>query len=181
MQVVEEHPGRNSFRSFIVAGLLLLFLLLALGFLLNWVEARRGEDRKAAWEGLWSICIAAHLPEGYWTGDVAGLFERGKIPREIAEADSRPLKPLVDRPHPYHGYLFVALESGPGPEDIPISLKGVKISKDTCAFCAYPMEKGANRPVYLVGPSGQFRKVVEDGIPVLEWPKDLRKSWWIVD
>jgi hypothetical protein len=149
-------------------------------------QSLHSRDVGLAFKALGEIRGYAHLgEEGYWTGDVAGLYERGKISREIAEADFRPLKPLVAQPRPYHGYLFVAMDSGPDMSadgtDIPISLKGKRVTKGTCAFCAFPAEKGPNKRVYLFGPAGDFGKTMEGGVPVLEWPRALRKTWAIID
>lgn len=54
----------------------------------------------------------------FWTGDVSGLYSLDPgagalklIPREIAEADAAPLKPLVPAPVPFKGYLFRVLEA----------------------------------------------------------------------
>jgi hypothetical protein len=54
----------------------------------------------------------------FWTGDVSGLYSLDVgdgplklIPREVAEADAAPLKPLVPSPVPFKGYLFRALEA----------------------------------------------------------------------
>ena len=168
----------------VVAGCWFLLLFTVVG--VSGAQALRSRDIRLAYQALGQIRRAAYLgEEGYWTGDVAGLYERGKISREIAEADARPLKPLRDNPHPYHGYLFVALESGPdmsaSGSDTPIPLKGVRISKETFAFCAFPAAMGPNQPVYLFGPGGEFRKTMEGGVPVLEWPQALRQTWAIID
>lgn len=47
----------------------------------------------------------------YWTRDVAGLFRNGLIPRKMAEADVAPIRPLVTKPVPYHGYFLRAIEA----------------------------------------------------------------------
>src|SRR5581483_11619657 len=80
----------------------------------------------------------------YWVGDVAGLFELGRISRRVAEADTAPMKPLTDRPRPFNGYLVRAMETGPSDiadNDHPVLLKGRTHAK-VCAFCIYPAERG---------------------------------------
>lgn len=120
--------------------------------------------------------------EGAWNGDIAGLYELGVISREVAEADSAPLKPLVDRPRPYHGYFVVAMESSASNGDWSQSdtLKG-KLRSRSYGVCVYPAEdRRPDLPVYLVHPSGIHRKASLGNKPILQWPKD-RSDWSIVD
>jgi hypothetical protein len=121
--------------------------------------------------------------EGFWTGDVAGLCELGVISREVAEADTAPLKPLVDRPRPYHGYFVVAMESSAssgGDWTQSDVLKGKRRGRNY-GVCVYPAEdRRPDLPVYLVQPSGIYRKASEGNKPILQWPKD-RSGWSIVD
>ena len=118
-------------------------------------------------------------PEGFWTADVAGLYALGAVPREVAEADAFPVKPLVGRPRPFHGYLFAAMQSGPdGFEETILPLKGRQRSS-TFAFCAYPVEPGPNKRIYIICPSGFFMSIGEGGKPVLHWPsREERKRLW---
>lgn len=166
-----------------LAGLWLLLILLVVG--VSGSRALEARDVNLAFKALREIPRAARFEEGYWTGDVAGLYERGRISRDIAEADFRPLKPLLEHPRPYHGYLFVALESGPDlranstEESIP--LKGSRFNKETFAFCAFPAKPGPNKRVFMVGPGGEYVKTMPGGVPVLEWPQAFRQTWAIID
>ena len=106
----------------------------------------------------------------FWTSDLAGLWHQGRrIPRELAEADAAPLKPLVRSPRSYHGYFFVAME--PGDTD-----EGYRIY-------AYPEEYGVSgRRTYLVTYLGIFFADL-GGKPVprsMSW-EELRREWWIID
>jgi hypothetical protein len=121
--------------------------------------------------------------EGYWVGDVAELHRMGLISREVAEADSAPLRPLVNRPKPFHGYYVVAMESY-SEGDKETQLKGIQRNKGTFAFCIYPADqrqKGLS--VYLVCPEAIYRKECDGSEPILKWPKNIRGTgqWWMVD
>jgi len=130
--------------------------------------------------------IAAQNAAGYWTGDVTELYRLGLMLRSVAEADTAPLKPLVDRPRPLQGYLFVALETGPSPDDWnseTLSLKGMSRSRDTYAFCAYPAEATRkDLPIYIACPFGVFVSRDEAKKPITQWPTgNWRSEWAIVD
>src|SRR5439155_5002595 len=95
--------------------------------------------------------------EVYRVADVAGLYSQGIIPREIAEADARPITPLVARPRPYHGWLVVAMEFGPSStvREEATLLKGQTRNKDTFAFCIYPEDESrTDVKVWLICPFG---------------------------
>jgi hypothetical protein len=122
----------------------------------------------------------------FWVGDVAELYRLGMISKDVAEADTAPIKPLVEKPKPFRGYFVRAMESAPSPSlDNPgtISLKGKTKSRGTSAFCIYPAEGGKpERYVYIVCPWGIFRKPSEGNKPILAWPiGDARHPWAIVD
>jgi hypothetical protein len=119
----------------------------------------------------------------YWTGDVVGLYRYGLIPRELAEADAAPLQKLADHPRPYHGYLFLALDSDDMDEP---SAAGKVHNRETYWYCAFPKaypETGQN--TYLTGmPSGAvLDRSTNQGRVVLRWPnaEDRKENWWIVD
>lgn len=124
----------------------------------------------------------------YWVGVVTELYRFGNISRELAEADTAPLNPLVDHPRPFHGYYVRAMDSGPSPTILSeenILFKGKTRVKGTSAFCIYPAENsGSDLPIYIVCPWGVFRKATDGNEPVLSWPKDIRNfesGWSIVD
>ncbi len=122
-----------------------------------------------------------------WTGDVAGLYQLGLISKGVAEADAAPITPLISQPRPFHGYYFVAMETGPSSEEgmDPVPLKGRTRNTDVYAFCAYPAENGRpDQPVYIICPWGRFKKASGGSNPVLSWPKttrELRQEWAIID
>lgn len=123
--------------------------------------------------------------DGYWVGDVAELYRMGLISREVAEADTAPLKPLVDRPKPFHGYYVAAMESYSGGvgEKLHV-LKGTQRNKDAFAFCIYPADPSdKSLSVYLVCPVAIYRREYDGTGPILKWPKDIRGGgeWWLVD
>ena len=97
---------------YLIGGLLLVALGLAIGVpkLIAWRQAR---ERKAVYDEIVRpLYRPAPNEEGYWVGDVAELFRLGLISRELAEADTAPLNPLVPKPVPFHGYYVRAMESG---------------------------------------------------------------------
>ena len=126
----------------------------------------------------------------YWTGDIAGLYALGLIPREIAEADASPIKPLIDRPKPYHGYLFVALEwdddagESPDPFKQDTDGKSGKVHhRGKFGWCAYPRSYGeTSRNTYICSIGGAWGGPLKrdtQGAPVLRWPrsKERRTQW----
>jgi len=137
----------------------------------------------------------------FWTGDVAGLYSvisQGNglaihlIPRELAEADAAPLKPLVPAPVPYHGYLFVAMDwddTGEKPEALKqkTDASGAVHHKEKCAWCAYPSVPGeTGKRTYFVSINidrPALYGTYNQGLPVLRWPKGGANSagWAIID
>jgi hypothetical protein len=120
----------------------------------------------------------------YWVGDVAEQFRLGRVSKEIAAADGSPIKPLVDRPQPFHGYLVRAMNSGPDLDWNVISLKGKNVSKETYGFCIYPAESNKKLRTYLVCPWGIFGNLTDENRPVLDWPRDIRSyqsGWCLID
>jgi len=120
----------------------------------------------------------------YWVGDVAELYRLGRVSRRVAEADTAPIKPLVERPRPLHGYFVRAMESGPDPNSATggdtVPLKGKTQYRGTSAFCIYPASAGKDLSVWIVCPTGIFRKPAEGNAPVLEWPKDPKDVYtWV--
>jgi len=123
----------------------------------------------------------------YWVGDVTELYRMGRISKEIAEADTAPINPLIPAPRPFHGYFVRAMQSGPSPEvrDDIVSFKGKTRDTKTCAFCIFPEEPGnPARPVWIVCPWGRFRKPSAGNCLVIDWPKGIRdfsSGWAIVE
>lgn len=124
---------------------------------------------------------------GFWIGDVTELFRMGVISREVAEADTAPLTPLVAQPKPFHGYFLRAMTSGPALDGTwtPIAFaKGKTGSLETFGVCVYPAVNGeGDLSVYLVCPLGVFRKTSEGTFPILDWPGNIRgaSGWSMVD
>ncbi len=123
----------------------------------------------------------------YWTGDVAGLHRFGLIDRAVAEADARPLGPLVPRPVPWNGYLFVALEQDenevpPVPyAQVTDARSGRVYNRVKFAFCAYPAEPGkSGQYIYIINENGSpFRCPVGLRPVPRNWPSnaDLSSFW----
>lgn len=104
--------------------------------------------------------------EGYWVGDITELYRLGEIPRELAEADTAPLSPLVPQPVPFHGHYVRSLVSGPpmhASDDTPESFLGRKRVPKNFALCIYPAEPGPGKWVWIMHRLGVLRK--DDGIP----------------
>lgn len=102
-------------------GIAALLSAVAVGviFAPGWAAERRSANSRAGPRSIGYLCAAEadyrHYDRDgngihdYWTGDVAGLYRYGMLPREIAEADTAPLNPLVPTPIPYKGWYFRAL------------------------------------------------------------------------
>ena len=139
----------------------------AVGPLKGWMEGNTYRLRN------WSS------PDGWWVGDVSEIYRQGGISRELGEADTAPIRPLVDTPKPFHGSYVRAMETGPSGEQ----LKGKTRSKEMCAYCIYPA--GADSPdqyIWLVCWYGIFRKSADRYEPVVKWPTgEWRREWSIVD
>jgi type II secretory pathway pseudopilin PulG len=128
--------------------------------------------------------------QDFWTGDVAGLYTYGLIPREIAEADVAPLVPLVPQPIPYHGHYFKALladdsESPPAVyRQVTDKKSGAVHNIERFGFVAYPAG-GLASPKYMWiinEYNMDFRSPTTVPVPD-NWPTDLqlKHTWAKVD
>jgi len=121
----------------------------------------------------------------YWTGDVSGLFRFGWIDRALAEADARPVIPLVPKPIPLHGYYFVALdldnEAMPPPalrqETNKIAVKAHHPTR--FGFLAYPADSSSGKYFYIISESNTVMRSETNRPPPNEWPSDseIRTLW----
>lgn len=130
----------------------------------------------------------------FWTGDVAGLFyvrpnngeggpEVALIPRELAEADAAPLKPLCPKPVPYHGYFFVILEEDETLKGSPEQFyrqdtlgeprMGKVHNTSKFGFCAYPAEYGVTgKFTFIINENNTVFRLDNGGKPMRVWPDD---------
>lgn len=119
--------------------------------------------------------------QDFWTGDVSGLYAVSLIPRELAEADAEPLKPLVPSPVPYQGYLFRALDHDRTVQDSAESVyrqdsggkpgMGKVHNTSRFGFIAYPARFGeTGRFTFSVNEIGSVVRLAEDGSGVRDWP-----------
>jgi hypothetical protein len=117
--------------------------------------------------------------QDFWTGDVAGLYKLGLIPREIAEADVAPLERLCPKPVPYRGYLFASMDvdrSAGIDERIyrrDTDGSGRKVHNHSkFGFSAFPAEPGVSGTYSFFINEGNtiFRK--KDGERLRAWPED---------
>jgi len=112
--------------------------------------------------------------QDFWTGDVAGLYRFGLIPRELAEADGSPLEPLVPLPVPYHGYFFRVMQKDergqPYQEDSDGSGKKIH-NAAKFGFVALPARPGKTGNFFFIINEGNtiFRRPLGEPIP-LKWP-----------
>lgn len=126
----------------------------------------------------------------FWTGDVAGLYQYGLISREIAEADAAPLRPLVPKPVPYKGYLFMAME-GDDNDSPPVNYRqetdktSGKVhnlySFGFCAFTADGMESssGDHFKVGFINENGTtFWGGPATTAPLRRIPRNFRAGAW---
>jgi len=126
----------------------------------------------------------------FWTGDVAGLYRLGLIERAVAEADLRPIIPLVPKPIPYRGYYFIALvrdESETPHEDLrqDTDKKSGKVHHlSKFGFSASPAEYDVTgRDTFIVNENNTVRCRHAYGNLVDCWPsdEDMRHDWAIGD
>jgi len=111
----------RKFRTIAPFVLTLLLALLLAGGLLGpgYLREYRSGNDWAAPHAIATLCSAeadyrwydrdGNGIKDFWTADVAGLYRYGLISKEVAEADTAPLVPLVPTPIPYKGYYFRAL------------------------------------------------------------------------
>jgi hypothetical protein len=122
--------------------------------------------------------------EGYWVGDITENYRLGKISRELAEADTAPLNPLVPKPVPLHGYFVRVMDSGPSFENDtpPVSLKGMKRCRDNFAILFYPAEHGPGKSSFIHSALGVHQRE-DDWVPTFSYPTDQERiaHWGIVD
>jgi hypothetical protein len=129
--------------------------------------------------------------QDFWTADVTGLYsvDPGNGPislidRRVAEADARPLKGLVSKPIPYHGYYFLALdaderENPPEPYPQDTDKKSGKVHHlRKFGFCAYPAGPETGNRVWIIDENNTaFMSSFGMITPPKNWPKDFRRSW----
>jgi hypothetical protein len=184
----------------------LLFLLVAAGLFVipRLYGARIGEHEREVSRLLKSLTSAEadfrandrdwnHVND-FWTGDVAGLYyvtpnvqgappEIRLIERGIAEADARPLKPLVPAPVPYHGYYFLAMDEDDGLRGDPERLykqdtdgnpfMGKVHNTSKFGFCAYPAQYGVTgRFTYIVNENNTIFRINLGGQAMPHFPDD---------
>ncbi len=161
---------------------------LAGAFMFWYLPWKHDRDRSAPLQIMMAIRSGVQTPEGFWVADLAGLHEQGRMPRDIAEADARPLTPLAPQPRPYHGWYVVAMETGAclatGDDDTPDPLKSDKRHKENFGFCIYPADASlADYQPWIVGRLGTYRKSTPGSAPVLHWPsrRDIQRHWARVD
>jgi hypothetical protein len=123
----------------------------------------------------------------FWTGDVAGLYRYGAlIDRRVAEADGRPLQPLVTAPIPHYGYLFIAMDADDStvpPEELrqDTDKHSGKVHHLTkFAFCAFPAMYGVmGRSTFIVNERGLVLRRDTVGKPIQRWPSMAENLGWL--
>jgi hypothetical protein len=162
-----------------LAGLLGLYGVYAIQ---NWWHAR---TIRVLGEDVLRPLRVPHLnDDGFWVGDITENYRLGKISRELAEADTAPLNPLVPKPVPLHGYFVRIMDSGPSFEDNkpPVSFKGMKRCRDNFAILFYPAEHGPGKYSFIQSRLGDYRRD-DDWVPTFGYPTDQERKahWAIVD
>ena len=179
----------------------LVLLLLAVAWLL-WIgpelqTRRRTANESAVWrfrgqfrgwqQDFYTKDLDNNGVHDFWTGDIAGMHQFGVIDRAVAEADARPLVPLVPKPIPWNGYYFIALEMDDS-EMPPTSYAQITDGKSgkvhhrsKFGFCAFPAEPGVRGSyIFLINEMGATLSCPVTVQPVPKnWPKDadLIKYW----
>jgi hypothetical protein len=185
---------RGNATSYLVA-LVLIVTLIGAAVAARWIQRRRSETEQGGRTALRTLCTAeaefrAKDRDGngvrdFWTGDVAGLYKFGLIPRELAEADSAPVLPLVSQPIPWKGYFFRALtaddsETPPAPYQEDTDGKSGKVhSLSRFGFVAYPAEGITAPKLMWVINENNTSFGHRAGIPPPQnWPPDsILKTW----
>ena len=173
-----------------VVGVLLSLLPLTAALVFWVVEYSDGNGTAGVPQAMATFIGCRRGGETCWTRDVTELYRKGRIARAVAEADAAPLRPLVRCPHPFRGYLFISMDTGPRDDDLdatPVPLKESSLQYplrewnvcNSFVFCAYPAENGTDQPVWIVSPAGVFSRRMNGGTPVRAWPaaEDLKRDW----
>jgi len=155
----------------------------------QWRERVMSKNEYAASRILWLLTTAEstfrskdldrNRLDDFWTGDVAGLYSYGLIPREVAEADAAPLKPLVPKPVPYRGHFFKALtadgqKSPPEPyAQVTDKASGRVHHSRSFGFTAYPAEPGVTgRRYWVINENNTVFPRMAEGSPPVNFPTD---------
>lgn len=149
------------------------------------IDARKARERRLQYEEVFRPLRQPHYSEkeGFWVGDITENYRLGKISRQLAEADTAPLNPLVPKPIPFHGYYVRVLDSGEAmmADQPPVSFKGMKRSRDNYAILIYPAEPGPGKYTIIHNPLGVYRRS-DAWSPTFEFPTgNWRHVWSIVD
>jgi hypothetical protein len=121
---------------------------------------------------------------------VAGLYRLGLIERGVAEADLKPLVPLVPKPIPFNGYYFVAMsrdDSETPPENLQqdTDKKSGKVHHlSKFGFAAIPAKFNVTGVgSYIVNENNSVRWKYTYTEMIDAWPsdEDMRHEWAIGD
>ena len=202
-----ETPSKGLSRSHVVSHIVLACLLALLGLLAvpGFCYTPRASNERGAPAMLKTLAAAeanfrandrdGNKVQDFWTGDVSGLWSEGGggvpaqlISRATAEADARPLKPLVKTPVPWAGYLFVVLKRDDSTGETyqtDTDGSGRKVRHTSkFGFCAYPAEYGrTGRLTFFMNENNTIFKQDTGGKPLSAWPADetLKAHWEKVD
>jgi hypothetical protein len=187
--------GNSQSIAALLGVLLLLGVLSGLYAAHQWVQHRRAASDRNAQQVLWFLASAdgeframdrdGNGIQDYWTGDVAGLYKFGLIPREIAEADAAPLVPLIPQPIPYKGCFFRTLradesETPPAPYQEDTDGRSGKVhSRMRFGFVAYPAGgMTASRRMWIINENHTPFGHEATSPPPQNWPPDpILRTW----
>ena len=130
----------------------------------------------------------------YWTLDVRGLFtllgptgQPGQtalvalIPVDLAAADATQSRSFADRPWPYNGYFFNALdldEQGAPYAQRTTPDGDASRSMTKFAFCAFPADYGRTGVwTYVINEKHELFRVDTGGAPVRRWGEPHPEAW----
>jgi type II secretory pathway pseudopilin PulG len=172
--------------------------ILGAGFLFGWLPQKRGAER-ASNERNASISLKtlssaeadfrANDRDGngvqdFWTGDVAGLYRWGLIERGVAEADTRPLNPLVPNPIPFRGYYYevLRLDNSVTPPEAygqDTDKKSGKVHNvNRFGFVAYPANPAGTYFLMINENNSVFRAAATIARPTDWFTDNERRSYW---